>query len=98
MNVHRHENNTNEIYLIDVVMEEEFEIQPSLQTKESINGDEAEERINENFFKLHFQRRKWRHDNRNSLCWSFYYVNDDKLVDVKCFQLMRCLFIMQVQF
>ncbi len=61
MNVHRHENNTNEIYLDDVVMEEErmeeeFEIRPSLQTKENINGDKGEERINDFFFKLHFQR------------------------------------------
>jgi hypothetical protein len=26
-----------------------------------------------------------------SLCWSFYCVNDNKLVDVKCSQLMRCI-------
>ncbi len=39
---------------------------------------------------MHFQRKKWRHDSRNALCWSFYCVNDNKLVDVKCFQLMRC--------
>ncbi len=40
--------------------------------------------------KLHFQRKKWKHDSRNALCWSFYCVNDNKPVDVKCFQLMRC--------
>jgi hypothetical protein len=48
--------------------------------------------MKENLKKLHFQRKKWRHDSRNALCWSFYYVNNNKLVDVKCFQLMRCIF------
>jgi hypothetical protein len=36
---------------------------------------------------LHLQRKKW----INALCWSFYYVNDNKLVDFKCSQLMRCI-------
>ncbi len=39
---------------------------------------------------MHFQRIKWRHDSRNALCWSFCCVNDNKPIDVKCFQLMRC--------
>jgi hypothetical protein len=30
------------MYLNDVVMEKEFEIQPSLQTEESINANEGE--------------------------------------------------------
>jgi hypothetical protein len=33
----------------------------------------------------------WGHDSRNALCWSLYCVNDNNLVDVKCFQLMRCI-------
>jgi hypothetical protein len=41
-------NNNDEIYLNDVVMEEEYEIQPSLQIKKIINIDEGEERIKEN--------------------------------------------------
>jgi len=40
----------------------------------------------------HLQRRIWRHDNINALCWSFYCVNDNEWMDVKCFQLMRCIF------
>jgi hypothetical protein len=32
------------------------------------------------------------HDSNNALCWSFHYVNDNKLVDVKFFQLMRRIF------
>jgi hypothetical protein len=40
-------NNTDDIYLNDVIMEEkkmekEFEIQPSLQIEESINANEGE--------------------------------------------------------
>ncbi len=44
-------NNNDEIYLNDVVMEEEiieeFRIQPSLQTKENVNVDEGKEKIKE---------------------------------------------------
>ncbi len=69
-------NNNDEIYLNDVIMEEEkmeekFEIQPSLQIEESINADEGEKKIKKNFKKLHLQRKKWKHDNRNALCWYF---------------------------
>jgi len=40
--------------------------------------------------KLYVQKKKWKHDKRNALCWSFYCVNDNKSMDVKCFELMRC--------
>jgi hypothetical protein len=80
--------NDDQIYLNDVVMKEErmeekSEIQPNLQTKESINTNEGEKRNKENFLKLHLQINKWRHDNKNALCWSFYCVNEKKLMDVK---------------
>jgi hypothetical protein len=42
-------NNNDEIYLNNVVMEEELEIQPSIQTKKYINANEVEERIKNNF-------------------------------------------------
>ncbi len=60
-----------------------------MQTKESNIVHEGE--IKDFLKKLHCQRRKWRHDNKNALCWSFYYVNDNKPMDVKCSQLMRCI-------
>jgi hypothetical protein len=41
---------------------------------------------------LHLQRRKWENDSRNALSWSFYCVNDNKPMDIKCFQFMRCIF------
>ncbi len=45
-------NNNDKVYLNDVVMEEErmeeeFEIQPSLQIEENINADEGKEKIKE---------------------------------------------------
>jgi hypothetical protein len=41
---------------------------------------------------MHLQRIEWKNDSRIALCWSFYCVNDNKPLDVKCFQLMRCIF------
>ncbi len=89
-------NNNDEMYLNDVVMEdeiiEEFGMQQSLQTKENVNVDEGKEKLKEILKILHFQRKKWKEDSRNALCWSFYCVNDNKSMDVKCFQLMKCIF------
>ncbi len=65
-------NNNDEIYLNDVVMEDEIMkksgMQPSLQTKGSINANEGKEKLNLNMKILHFQRKKWKHDSRNALC------------------------------
>ncbi len=47
--------------------------------------------MKENLKNLHLQRKKWIHDSINALCWLFYYVNDNRLVDLKCSQLMRCI-------
>jgi len=63
-----------------------------LQTKKNVNVDEGKEKIKENLKILHFQRKEWREDSRNALCWSLYCVNDNKPMDVKCFQLMKCIF------
>jgi len=38
--------------------------------------------------KLHVQRNKWKGHNRNSICWAFYCVNDNKRIDVIFFQTM----------
>jgi hypothetical protein len=85
-------NNNDEIYLNNIVVEDEIMkklgMQPSLQTKRSINVNEGNKKKKLKI--LHFQRKKWKHDSRNSLCWSFCYVNDNKPIDVKCFQLIRC--------
>jgi hypothetical protein len=60
-----------------------------MQTKESININEGKEKMKD-FWKK-FQRKKWKQDSINALWWSFYCVNENKLVDVKCYQLMRCI-------
>jgi hypothetical protein len=40
--------------------------------------------------KLMKQRKKCRGHNKNALYWSFICVNDNKEIDNKCHQLMRC--------
>jgi len=65
-------NNNDEIYLNDVVMEDEkmegkSEIQPNLQIEESINANEGE-KMKKNLKNLHLQRRKWKNDSRNAVC------------------------------
>jgi hypothetical protein len=63
-----------------------------LQTKKNVNVDEGKEKIKEILKILHFQRKDWKEDSRNALCWSLYCVNDNKPMDVKFFQLMKCIF------
>jgi hypothetical protein len=48
-----------------------------------------------NLKKLHAQRKSWEPHGRTSLCWSFYYVNDNGEVDLENTQLMRCIFCYQ---
>jgi hypothetical protein len=43
-----------------------------------------------NFLKLHAQRLFWKLEERNVICWAFYVVNHNKLVDGKIPQVMRC--------
>jgi hypothetical protein len=55
-------NNNDEIYLNDIIMEkeimeEEFEILPSLQTKEIIHANEGDEKMKENLKEMYFQKR-----------------------------------------
>ncbi len=55
-------NNNDEIYLNDVVMEEEkmeeFRIQPSLQIEKKINANEGKKKMILFLKKMHFQRKK----------------------------------------
>ncbi len=37
------------------------------------------------------QRKKWRGHNKNALYWSFICLIDNKEIDNKCHQLMRCV-------
>jgi hypothetical protein len=48
-------------------------------------------RSSKNLQKLHVQRKFWKGHNRNSLCWAFYCVNDEKEVKATFHQIMICV-------
>jgi hypothetical protein len=48
--------------------------------------------MKENLQKLYVQIIFWKSHNIIALCWAFYWVNDNKDVDVKSLQIMRCIF------
>ncbi len=41
--------------------------------------------------KLHAQRLFWKPNSINALCWAFFYVNDNKEVDLITCQIMHCI-------
>ncbi len=43
-----------------------------------------------NFLKWHVQRSFWKGNNVNALCWAFYCVNGNKVVNVIAPQTMHC--------
>ncbi len=68
-----------------------------MQVEKNINANERG-KLKKKLKKIHFQKRKWKNDSSNALCWSFYCVNDTKKMDIKCFQFMKCIFVMLVLF
>ncbi len=38
-----------------------------------------------------FKEKNWKGHDRNAICWAFYCVNDDKKIDPRNLQVMRCL-------
>ncbi len=65
---------------------------PNMQTKASRVSKESDEEKNKQILQqLQTQRKKWHHDNRNALCWSFYCVNDNLKVNLDVPQMMCCL-------
>jgi hypothetical protein len=91
----------------DILMNEvRMEDEPLLEPQENINLEENEsfqiegnknlgmneEKMKENFLKLHVQRSFWRGNNINALCWAFYYANDNKEIHVIASQTMHCIF------
>jgi hypothetical protein len=71
------------------IKEKEVEKNPSQQTKLSVPQNEEENRNLEN---LHVQRKKWKGNNVNVLCWGFFYANDSKDADGDNAQIMKCIF------
>jgi len=43
-----------------------------------------------NLQRLHLQRLFWKPKDRNAICWVFYVVNDNKSMDGRVFQVMKC--------
>jgi hypothetical protein len=52
----------------------------SLQTHSSAIQSE-EQKIKANLQNFYLQREKWKGHDRNALCWSFFIVNDNNIVD-----------------
>jgi len=55
------------------------------------NEKVIEKRMKNNLNKLDVQRSFWRANNINALGWAFYYVNDNKEVNVIALQTMCCI-------
>jgi hypothetical protein len=47
--------------------------------------------MKENRRKLRAQRIIWKTHDKKTLCWFFFCVNDNKNVDLKCLQTLRCI-------
>jgi hypothetical protein len=64
---------------------------PKSTNKVQYSAKIKEERMNFNFESLHVQRNKWKGNHRNSLCWGFYYVSDNKKIDGENLKIMICI-------
>jgi hypothetical protein len=62
----------------------------SLEIKASRVSENNNERFILNLQNLHAKRFFWKFEGRNAICWAFYAVYDNKLVDGKIPQVMRC--------
>ncbi len=89
---------TCDIFMKEVVMEEhnvkeQFEINPSLESEigGNLQIDNEKKIMQQHFKKLHIQRKFWKPKGRNALCWSFFCINDNKLVNLEQPQIRRCL-------
>jgi len=84
-------NETIEIYMNDVVLEDGYKENPSVQTKTNRNPKNGNEKVmKENLKKLHAQRKIWKPHGKTSLCWIFHYINDNAQIDLVNTQIMRC--------
>ncbi len=68
-----------------------FKYHDSSQIEASKNSKRKNEVMKQNLKNLHLQRNKWKGHNRNATCWAFYYVNDNKKIDIKFPQTMKCI-------
>jgi hypothetical protein len=61
-----------------------------LETEASWASKNYDERFILNLQKLHVQKLFRKPKRRNIICWAFYVVNDNKPMDGKILQVMRC--------
>ncbi len=54
--------------------------------------------MKENLKKLHAGKQIWKAHGRISLCWSFYYVNDNVKVDLINTQIMHLYLVIKIQY
>jgi hypothetical protein len=80
----------NEELMDDIPMIETSIENLSLETNASWASKNYDERFILNLQKLHAQRLFWKPKGRNVICWAFYVVNDNKPMDGKIPQVMRC--------
>jgi hypothetical protein len=69
---------------------QELEENVNVQIERSRNLENNEEKMKENLKKLHAQRLFWKL-NKNVLCLTCYFVNDNKEVDLIAPQVMHCI-------
>jgi hypothetical protein len=62
----------------------------SLEIEASWASKSNDHRLILNLQKLHAQRLFWKPKRRNAICWVFYVVNDNKPMDSKILQIMKC--------
>jgi len=85
-------NETIETCMNDEIMEENV----SVKIKTSRNPEnEKKEQMKINLQNLHAQKKSWKPHGRLSLCWSFYYVNDNVEIDLENTQIMHVSFVIK---
>ncbi len=73
-NVINGNNETIEICMNDIVLEDKFEENPSVQIEINRNPENGSEKLmKENLKTLHVRRKIWKSHGRTSLCWSFFW-------------------------
>ncbi len=89
-------NETIEICINNVILEDLFEENPNVQTETSRNLKNDKEKIMKgNLKKLFVQRKSQKPHGKTSLCWSFYFVNDNAKIDLVNTQIMYCILCYQ---
>jgi hypothetical protein len=81
---------------MNVVLEDGFKENPSVQTQTNKNLKNGNEEIMKaNLKKSYVQKKIWKPHGKTSLCWSFNCVNGNVEVDLVNTQIIRSIFCCQ---